>query len=487
MTPGDLPTPEWVFDAVFYAVTPDRFARAPEEGPHAWDPHAFEPWDAAPTHLAYKGGNLRGVIGHLDDLRELGVNALYLTPIFASITNHRYKTLDHLRVDPILGGEEAFDALLKAAHGRGMRVILDGVFNHVGVGFPAFQDVLAYGERSPWRSWFHIEGWPLNPYDPSRPAHYRCWSDNRSMPELNLGNPGVRAYVLEVIEHWLERGVDGWRFDAPEKIRDVEFWREVRRRARAVRPDAYLLGEVWTDASHWLDGTQWDGATNYGLLYALYRFVAGHRLRDEHLLAPSRGQRPSDAAQFAGDVEHLLQRHPWPIPLAQWQFLSTHDVARFVTAAGGDHASRALGALLLFTLPGVPCIYYGDEVGMEGGLPPASRAGYLPREQWNGAVRAHFRALANLRHGHAALRRGTYRTLHAQGGLLVFERAHAGERLLVAVNTSEAPAAATLDLGRPAPAAIHGAPELTPDAGGWRIGLAPRSGAVLKPGINPGT
>lgn len=475
--------PDWALDAVFYMVMPDRFARGPE-APVPWDAGALEPWDAPPQLSSYKGGDLRGLAARLDELRELGVDALLLTPVFHAVTSHRYKTLDHFAIDPLLGGDSAFDALVDAAHARGMRVVLDGVFNHVSTGFPAFQDVIANGEHSPWRRWFRIHGWPVKPWSTSQPANYACWNGNRSMPELDHENPAVRAYLGEVVEHWLRRGADGWRFDAPDRMRDPELWRELRHRARRVSPDAYLLGEIWGDASPWLDGTQWDGVTNYPLLYGLYRFVVGHRIRDEHLLPPSRGEPPIDAAGFARDLAAVLARGPWPTPLANMGFLSSHDVARFVTVSGDDRRSLELAALLLFTLPGVPCIYYGDEVGMRGGLSPASRGGYPPPARWDVTLRDFFRGLAALRHAHEPLRRGGYRTLHAEDGLLVFERITASARVLVAVNAGDAPARCVLALGPAGPAAtVHGTAAVKPvpgEGGAWSVTLAARGGAVFR-------
>jgi cyclomaltodextrinase / maltogenic alpha-amylase / neopullulanase len=482
--------PTWVWDAVFYAVNPDRFARDPAPCPRPWDVGAFEPWDATPEHRAYKGGDLRGLAARLEDLRALGVDALYLTPIFASTAHHRYKPVDHFRVEPLLGGDAAFEALLAAAHERGMRVILDGVFNHVGLGFPPFQDVLEYGERSPWRRWFRIEGWPLAPHDPSRPANYACWNGNRTMPELAHDHPPVREHVLRVVEHWLRRGADGWRFDAPQALGDAEFWRELRTRARAVRPDAYLVGECWTDASAWLDGTQWDGATGYPLMGAIHRFVAGERIRPEHLVVGTPQQIPLDAAGFARELAGLLARHRWPAALAQLNFVATHDTARFLTVAGGDRASAELGALLVFTLPGVPCIYSGDEVGMEGGLPPGSRGGYPPKERWDLELLDLHRRLAALRHTEPALRRGTLRVLHATGHVLAFAREHDGRAVAVAINAGEravlARIEATAPVGPPVLAVGSGiSPSVGPADATRDLLLSPRSARVFT--TMPGT
>lgn len=431
-------TPAWVPDAVFYALNPDRFARGSPPSPPPWDTTVFEEWDAPPAHKAYKGGTLYGVLEHLDSLQDLGVNALYLTPIFTSPTHHRYKPTRHFEVDPLLGGNEAFDRLLAELKHRGMRVILDGVFNHVGLGFSPFQDVLEYGTASPWRSWFHMEKWP----------QYECWNNNRTMPRLNHANRAVQDYIFSVAEFWVRKGIDGWRFDAPQEINVPGFWQEMRRRLKAIDPEIYLMGEIWTDAKAWLDGTQWDGATNYPLLGAIQRFVCGDRIRKEHLLDAGRDFQPLDAGGFRREVEEMMDRCPSEIRQCMFNFLSTHDIARFLTVCGGDLRLFELATVILMAFPGTPCIYYGDEVGMEGGLPPASRGGFPAPDRWNSHCLRFHRTLIALRHKHPALRDGRLRFLQAEETLLVFERSNDTERLLVVINTGSTEATLAAPDGR---------------------------------------
>ena len=207
----DIVTPEWVKHAVFYQIFPDRFAKSDR----VVKPSNLEPWDGEPTDHGYKGGDLLGVAEKLDYLQDLGVTAIYFNPIFQSASNHRYHTHDYCKVDPLLGGDAAFDALLAACKERGLRVILDGVFNHASRGFFQFNDILENGPASPWRDWFYLDGGPINAYDGSRPAGYQAWWGLRALPKLNTDNPQVREYLVRVGEYRLRRGIDGWRLDVP--------------------------------------------------------------------------------------------------------------------------------------------------------------------------------------------------------------------------------------------------------------------------------
>jgi len=212
-------TPAWVRDAVFYQIFPDRFAqsaRVPKPGP-------LEPWDSPPSLHGFKGGDLLGVAEHLEYIADLGATAIYFTPIFQSASNHRYHTHDYYQVDPLLGGNAAFRTMLEEAHRRGLKVVLDGVFNHASRGFFQFNDILENGPHSPWLDWFTIEGWPLSPYDGSKPANYLAWVGNRALPKLNTDNPQVREFIMQVAEYWLRQGIDGWRLDVPGEIADDAF------------------------------------------------------------------------------------------------------------------------------------------------------------------------------------------------------------------------------------------------------------------------
>ncbi len=270
-------TPNWVKHAVFYQIFPDRFARSVPPHQKWLLDVPLEDWDAAPTFHGYKGGNLWGVIEQLDYLQDLGINAIYLNPIFISVCNHRYHTLDYYQVDPLLGGDEAFASLLKEVHRRNIKLVLDGTFNHASRGFYFFNDILENGSNSPWLDWFKIQGWPIAPYDESRPANYASWNNHRALPEFNTDCPGVREYIMRVGEHWIQLGADGWRLDSADYIKTSGFWQEFRDRVKAINPEAYIVGEIPMDASEWLDGTQFDGVSSLPFLNATTAFVVGDR------------------------------------------------------------------------------------------------------------------------------------------------------------------------------------------------------------------
>ncbi len=427
-------TPDWVKHAVFYQIFPDRFAR--DNRPHLFVPTIpLEPWDAPPTYQGYKGGNFWGIIGRLDYLQDLGINAIYFTPIFQSASNHRYHTHDYYQVDLLLGGNEGFKELLEAAHQRNMKVVLDGVFNHASRGFFFFHDILENGSYSPWLNWFKIKEWPLSPYNGEYPANYVGWDNNRALPEFNFDNSATREYIMQVGEHWIKQGIDGWRLDVPNCIKAPGFWQEFRDRIKAINPEAYIVGEIWQDATPWLDGRQFDGVMNYLFAAPTIAFTAGDRVLMEWVQEHSYEPYPAlDATGYAAKMEYLLKLYPWEIQLTQLNLLASHDTSRLLTIAGGDKASVELATLLLLTFPGAPSIYYGDEVGLPGGRDPDSRRGFPSESDWDTQVLAYHRRLTNIRHTHPALRTGTYQTIFAEDNLYVFARLLDAEVVIVAVN-----------------------------------------------------
>jgi cyclomaltodextrinase len=456
-----IDTPDWVRDAVFYQVFPDRFARSGRVP----TPGTLEAWDAPPTIHGFKGGDLYGLADGLLDLRGLGVTALYLTPVFASASNHRYHTYDYLAVDPMLGGDEALRDLLDRAHALGMRVVLDGVFNHSGRGFWPFHHVAENGADSPFRDWFILDE-PvlsgerrLDPYptvdpgvDPTGPiwrGGYRAWWGLPALPKLNVANPQVREYLFGVAEHWLRFGIDGWRLDVPTEIDDPTFWPEFRRRCRAVDPEAYLVGEIWTDAPEWLAGDRFDGLMNYPLASAILGFAGGASL-DERVVAEHHMYRASirrlDGVVFGREVERLMSRYDPAVVASQLNLLGSHDAPRALTVLGDDVPALRLAFTLQLTLPGAPCIYYGDEIAMAGHHDPDCRRSY-PTEAGAGdqALRGYLAALAAARHQHIALRRGEVRVLGAIGDAIVLQRTAEGRRALVAVNAGRTAEAVVVD------------------------------------------
>ncbi len=436
-----IQTPDWVKHAVFYQIFPDRFARSQQPRKRLLKNARWEDWHEMPTLQGYKGGDLWGVMEQLDYLQQLGINAIYFTPIFQSASNHRYHTHDYYRVDPMLGGNEAFRELLEAAHDRNIKVVLDGVFNHASRGFFFFHDILENGPHSPWLDWFKIEKWPVSPYNGEYPANYVGWAGNRALPEFNHENPEVREYIMEIAEYWVKFGIDGWRLDVPFEIKVPGFWQEFRDRVKAINPEAYIVGEVWGDARHWLDGTQFDGVMNYLFAAPTIAFTAGDRVIMEQVQDRSyHPYPPLFAKEYGEKIQQVLQLYPWEIQLTQLNLLASHDTARLISIAGGDKPSVELATLLLLTFPGAPSIYYGDEVGLPGALDPDSRRGFPMKAHWELDVLDYHKKLIALRHKYPALRTGSYEILFAEGTVYVFARILEAEEIIVAVNVGTAPA-----------------------------------------------
>jgi cyclomaltodextrinase / maltogenic alpha-amylase / neopullulanase len=495
--PLEVQTPDWVKDAVFYQIFPDRFARS--QALAAEKPNNLVPWDA-PSSNGYFGGDLLGVVEHLDHIQALGVTALYFCPIFQSASYHRYHTHDYYQVDPLLGGTPAFLKMLDEAHRRGLRVVLDGVFNHASRGFFYFNDILENGAASPYVDWFTINKFPVNAYDHSRPADYGAWWGLHALPKFNTDNPRVREYLMQVAEHWLRLGIDGWRLDVPGEVTTAGFWEEFRTRVKAVNREAYIVGEIWDPAVPFLQGDRFDGVMNYQFTEAVLAYVGGARI--DGRLAEGKGYRPQNALNargYAERIEWLLNLYPWEIQLAQMNLLDSHDTARVISLARGDEATVRLATLLLMTFPGAACIYQGDEIGQDGGVPDWDSRRPFPWDrpgQWRPDVFSYHQALIALRKAHTPLRRGTYHALYADDDVYVFARRFSGEVLLVAVNAAENtrivefPAQGVLEPGAPFQVVYP-----TNSAGDWGtftneqvttagvgLTLAPRSGVVVKVG-----
>lgn len=434
----NIKTPDWVKHAIFYQIFPDRFARTQKKDIPPQMQVSLEPWDSPPTPQGYKGGDLWGVMEHLDYIQDLGVTAIYFTPIFQSASNHRYHTHDYYTVDPLLGGNEAFFELLEAAHARGMKVVLDGVFNHASRGFFYFNDILENGPNSPWLNWFNIQGWPLSAYDGKKPANYESWWNNRALPEFNHDNAQAREYIMRVGEYWIEQGVDGWRLDVPEEIKAKGFWAEFRDRVKAVNPEAYIVGEIWTDASQWLQGDQFDGVMNYLFTGPAMAFSAKDKVVVSLASNPSYFPYPAlNAKGYAKAIKRLLNLYDWEIQQTQLNLLSSHDVARAFSVMSEDRTSVELATLLLLTFPGAPSIYYGDEVGLPGELDPDCRRSFPAEKDWDRNLLQMHKDLIALRHAHPALRTGAYKTLAAEGDCYVFSRILDQAMIVVAVNTGK--------------------------------------------------
>jgi neopullulanase len=429
-------TPGWVKDAIFYQIFPDRFAKSARVP----KPSNMEAWESKPTTFGFKGGDLLGVAERLDYLQDLGITAIYFTPIFQSTANHRYHTHDYYRVDPILGGDSAFRELLDAAHHRNIRIVIDGVFNHASRGFYQFNHTLENGAASPYVDWFNIRGFPLHAYE-GKPVNYDAWWGIPALPKFNTDLPAVREFIYDVAQYWLRQGIDGWRLDVPGEINDDAFWREFRNRVKAVNPDAYIVGEIWHEAQRWLQGDQFDAVMNYIIARLCIGFFVGNKRDDA--LSSGVGYAPVhtlDASGFAYSINSTLGLYHTAINQAQMNLLDSHDTARYLSIAKGDASALKLAILFLMTYPGAPCLYYGDEIGMLGGKDPDSRRAF-PWEtpaRWNHEILQHSKECIALRRRYRALRTGDFRVIFAEGNCVAYLRCLGDERLIVVLNAGDA-------------------------------------------------
>ncbi|MDC3418585.1 alpha-glycosidase [Aquibacillus salsiterrae] len=344
--------PKWVKDTVWYQIFPERFAN----GDTSNDPDGTLPWGSEePTPTNFFGGDFQGVIDHLDHLVDLGVNGIYFTPIFKAHSNHKYDTIDYLEIDPQFGDKATFKKLVSACHKRGIKVMLDAVFNHSGFYFPPFQDVLENEANSPYRDWFHLREFPIK----TEPIpNYDTFAFVGSMPKLNTENQEVKDYLLKVARYWVEEfDIDGWRLDVANEI-DHAFWRDFRKVVREVKPDVYILGEIWHDSMPWLQGDQFDAVMNYPFTNGAIEFFAKENLT---------------ASAFADTITKVIHAYPSNVNEVAFNLLDSHDTPRILTLADNNTAKVKLMFLFQLSYTGSPCLYYGDEIGLTGGQDPGCR------------------------------------------------------------------------------------------------------------------
>lgn len=349
--------PAWVSGTVWYQIFPDRFAR----GKASEAKQTFREWnpDLAPSPNDFFGGDLAGIIEHLDYLQDLGITGLYLCPIFKAPSNHKYDTSDYYQIDPQFGTNEELKQLVSKAHQRGMRVMLDAVFNHIGYQSKQWQDVLEKGEHSIYRDWFHIDRFPLvEEKNGQECVNYQTFAFQKEMPKLNTAHPEVKAYLLDIARFWIEEcDIDAWRLDVANEI-DHQFWKEFRKTVLSIKPDLFILGEIWHSAQSWLVGDEHHSVMNYPLASAIKSFFLTGELTDKEFIASLNSQRFT----YRQQVREVL-----------FNLLDSHDTERISTTAKGDKNAIKAALVALFFQVGSPCIYYGTEVGLSGGEDPDCR------------------------------------------------------------------------------------------------------------------
>lgn len=417
--------PAWVKEAVFYQIFPERFSN----GDPSNDPIDVQPWGGTPKWNNFFGGDLKGVMDRLDYLEELGVNAIYFTPVFEAPSNHKYDTKDYFKVDPHFGDNQTLKELVRQCHQRGIRVMLDAVFNHAGFHFAPFQDVLKNGEASRYKDWFHIHSFPVQTQP--RP-NYHTFAFVPEMPKLNTENPEVKEYLLDVARYWIEEvGIDGWRLDVANEV-DHQFWREFRRTVKEANPEAYILGEIWHDAMPWLQGDQFDAVMNYPFANAVLQFFA-------------KGE--GDSKQFAHQLMKVIAMYPQHVHESMFNLLDSHDTPRLLHTCREDKDRMKLAVLFQLSYPGVPCIYYGDEVGMTGDTDPDCRRTMIWDEsKQDRDLFAFYRKLIALRKTHRAWRDGGFRFIHldCHPKMVAYERMDDENRFLFFLNTADSSIPLTL-------------------------------------------
>lgn len=435
-----VPRPEWYRNAVFYQIFPDRFANGNPHGeidgkkPNTFlygttadrpmyiydENHKIARWD-------FYGGNLRGIIAKLPYLKRLGVTALYLNPIFEAYSNHRYDTNDYLKIDPMLGTEEDFKTLITMLHENDMHLILDGVFNHVGKNSRYFNAGHLYGEQtgaandknSSYYEWFNFKHYP---------DQYDCWWGVDDLPTVNKDNPSYQQFIYgergSVLTKWNDLGIDGWRLDVADELPD-DFLRAIRRNLDRY-DDRILIGEVWEDASSkvsyghrrpYVSGDNLYGTMNYPLRQWVINFLQGH----------------GELVKVGEDLLTLVENYPRNFLLDCLNNLGTHDTERILTVLNQSVPMVKIAFALLFNLPGIPCVYYGDEAGVEGGKDPNNRR-YFPWGRENTELQKTVHYWSDIRQECEALKEGQTGVMVAGNEVLGLIRYTSDRATLLLVN-----------------------------------------------------
>ena len=432
--------PEWVKTAVFYQIFPDRFYN----GDPTNDPEKVSIWGERPTRKNFFGGDLQGIIDKLDYLEELGVNAIYLTPIFRSKSNHKYDIYDYYTVDPSFGTNNLLKKLVQEAHKKGIRVMLDAVFHHTSDEFPIFQNIVKFGVKSKYKDWYFILKYPIRlsrtykilfhaPLPPKIKFYliqkfhppYETFAGVYYMPKLNLLNQETAKYFIKAAEFWVkEFKIDGLRFDVAFGI-PLEFWKKLRNRLKRINPDIYLMAEFgnnFSDITYWIGAESFDAIMNYPLRAAILDFIVFEKIRAE---------------EFHQRLMRLLTKTPREAIFCMYNMLGSHDTPRLLTLCKGDTKKAKLAIFLQMTLPGAPAIYYGDEIGMKGsGDPDCRRTMLWNKNEWNMGILEYYRKLIQIRKRNKALTHGKLETILVDNekNVYIFKRTYQNNEILIVVN-----------------------------------------------------
>lgn len=403
-----MAVPEWVKTATCYQIFPERFAVGNSDKDLSY---VNTKWGVKPTPKSYYGGDLIGIREHLDYLVDLGVNVLYMTPVFCSPTNHKYEITDYETVDPAFGGNEALKDLIEDAHKLGIKVMLDGVFNHCSCRHPFFLDAQKNGKKSPYYDWFF---WKED-------GSYLTFGSVKTMPKLNTGKSEVIRYFSDVAVMWMrDYGADGWRLDVSDEI-SHKFLRAFRDAVIQQNPEAIIIGEDWHRAVRYLNGDEYDGIMNYGVTKACLDLLAFHTI---------------DSKAFRDRIVRLYHTYSIAANQKMLNLLGSHDTDRFLTRVKGDASRFRTAAAIMFFYPGIPCVYYGDEIGMEGGYDPDCRRTFRWNEDsWDKETRNLIKKLMMLKK-EPALSDGAF-GVEEKDGIITFTRSAATQTIKLRVNGTD--------------------------------------------------
>ena len=407
--------PEWAANKVVYQIFPSRYA--------ASQPVDKELWYKAPiTFTDNLHGDIRGIIDHLDYIRDLGIDVIYMTPIFKSDSSHKYDTIDYYQIDPSFGTAEDLRELVQKAHHYGMKVVLDAVFNHTGRDFFAFKDILENKEKSKYLDWYFIDKFPLDT-EPGQAPNFKCFGYYGGMPKLNLKNPEVEKYVTDVACYWLkECDIDGWRMDVGDEISHY-FWKHFRRAVKAVKKDALVIGEIWHYAGDFLEGDEWDTVMNYPFYLNLIDLLADEKIGVSRFI------------QNLGYMKGRLNKKCYPL---MWNLIDSHDTARFLHLCNNKQKQHLAAAFQLL-MPGMPMIYYGDELAMPGANDPDCRRGmYWDEEYRDNEMLEWYKRLIQVRRTHACIVEGELAETitRDEDGTIVLIRKNTEETIALIFNCS---------------------------------------------------
>jgi cyclomaltodextrinase / maltogenic alpha-amylase / neopullulanase len=411
----DLPhKPSWFSDAIFYQIFVERFAN----GNPDISPENLVPWDSDPTPKSFYGGDLEGIRKHLSYLQELGINAIYLTPIFESVSNHKYDTIDYMEIDAHFGDKETFRKLVNEAHEKGIRIILDAVFNHCSEKFAPFVDVLEHGEKSKYKDWFRIKEFPVNQSEPN----YEVFANVPYMPRFNTANKEVQEYLFDVVKYWTkEFHIDGWRLDVADEP-DHCFWREFRKVVKEMDQDLVIIGEVWHDSMPWLQGDQFDTVMNYPIMHQAINYFAKGDI---------------DAKAFSDVLTMQLMKYPDMINEMMFNLLDSHDTERFLFMCKENKQNLMNAAAFIFGYLGSPCIYYGTEIGLTGGYDPGCRKGFnWNTKEWDQDIHNWYKKLIQIRKSEPALRYGKISFMSTKE-LFIMKRSFEDTDIYVVINQTD--------------------------------------------------